>query len=828
MQEGSQFGPYTLVKRVAFGGMAEIHLAKTSGIGGFEKLLALKVIHPKYSEDQEFIDMLIDEAKIAVQLSHVNVCQTFDLGRVDNIYYIALEFIDGKDLYQLLVKCSERDITIPLDLVAFIGMEMAAGLHYAHTKGDNYGQPLSLIHRDVSPQNVLVSYDGEVKIVDFGIAKAAKRSRETESGVIKGKFFYMSPEQAWGDQIDCRTDIFSSGICLYEMIAGEMLYHEEKALLLLDKVRKAEIPNMRVRRRDLPQQLEQIVLKALTRDRDRRYQTAGELHAALSGFLYGNWPNFNRDRLKEFMRHVFGDVRFVLPKPAPAAKARVPQMGLGDLASGHSVIFDLNEMDRLPAPKPSSPPKAAPRPQPAPPAPKLAPPPVRQVPVRPVLDAGFDEGEPTAAVEGFDSLSEPTGPIAMSRAAIERAAAQPMVPMPPLGGDDDDDEEEHTILENVWSDGQPPPSASSALEGDDSDRTAILGGDIVDQLKQAGIALHEQRGDESEGEDPTSLFSRGGDLPPIRGKGPTARAPVPDDDDEAPIGEAETVTLEPTPLAPTPAPPARPALRVPSAPNPPAPKPAPSPPAPKPAPSPPMAPPRMVPTDAPPVPRVSEPPAPRPKPPGNRAGEAARPTMMAMPAQGVAAKPAWKKIVTPVGVTIVVLVLLAIYAGYQLLPGLLAPDKPKVVTAEVTSTPSGAEIFLDGTDTGKKTPAKLEALALGSNHSVKLTLAGFDDVTEALNVPMGEQPGDGEVKRRLFLSKKKGKLDVSSVPDHAELYVDGKFTCETPCTVPDLDRDKNDVRLLLRKDGYRDYPDVVRWGEEVGIKVEYKLSPREK
>jgi serine/threonine protein kinase len=253
--------PYQLVKRIAFGGMAEIHLAKTSGIGGFEKLLALKVIHPKYSEDQEFIDMLIDEAKIAVQLSHVNICQTFDLGRVDSTYYIALEFIDGKDLYQLLVKCSERDIAIPLDLIAFIGMEMSAGLHFAHTKSDNYGQPLNLIHRDVSPQNVLVSYDGEVKIVDFGIAKASKRSRETESGVIKGKFFYMSPEQAWGDNIDARTDIFSSGICLYEMITGEMLYHEEKALLLLDKVRKAEIPNMRVRRRDLPQQLEQIVLR---------------------------------------------------------------------------------------------------------------------------------------------------------------------------------------------------------------------------------------------------------------------------------------------------------------------------------------------------------------------------------------------------------------------------------------------------------------------------------------------------------------------------------------------------------------------------------------
>jgi serine/threonine protein kinase len=186
MQEGDQFGQYQLIKRIASGGMAEIHLARTHGIGGFEKFLALKVIHPKYSDDQEFIDMLIDEAKIAVQLSHVNVCQIFDLGRQARTYYIAMEFIDGKDLYQLLVKCSEEGIDIPFDIITFIAMEVAAGLQYAHTKSDNYGRALNLIHRDISPQNVLLSFDGEVKIVDFGIAKASHRSRETEAGAGVG------------------------------------------------------------------------------------------------------------------------------------------------------------------------------------------------------------------------------------------------------------------------------------------------------------------------------------------------------------------------------------------------------------------------------------------------------------------------------------------------------------------------------------------------------------------------------------------------------------------------------------------------------------------
>jgi serine/threonine protein kinase len=817
MQEGQQFGPYQLVKRIAFGGMAEIHLAKTSGIGGFEKLLALKVIHPKYSEDQEFIDMLIDEAKIAVQLSHVNICQTFDLGRVDSTYYIALEFIDGKDLYQLLVKCSERDIAIPLDLVAFIGMEMSAGLHFAHTKSDNYGQPLNLIHRDVSPQNVLVSYDGEVKIVDFGIAKASKRSRETESGVIKGKFFYMSPEQAWGDQIDARTDIFSSGICLYEMITGEMLYHEEKALLLLDKVRKAEIPNMRVRRRDLQQQLEQIVLRALSRDRDRRFQTAGELHAALSGFLYGNWPNFNRSRLMEFMRHVFGDQRFVLQKPAAQAKVPVHESLMKspdfDPTKGHSVLFDLNQVDRLAPAAPAPPPKAAiPRaPAPRPPAP------APRTPPRAAPDASFDEPDPTTALgDGVDSIAEQTGPI--------RAAAAPRpAPVPARPDPDDNDGEEHTILESVWADGQPPPSAMDTLDGgDDEDRTAILGPEVVDQLKSSGLDFDAADGD---GEQATSLFSRPGDPPPKRVNRPVApQAPSPEDSLDA---DSATVTLEPTPLEATPAPRAPAPRPAPPAPPPapvPAPRAAPAPPAPAPpAPRPPAA---DIPSLAP------GPPAPAPNkprtspPPANRSVEAARPTLMAVPAPK-RANPL-KRLATPTGVTVLVLLALLIYAAVQLLPTLLAPEKPKVAAIVVTSTPAGATVFMDGVDTGQKTPARIENVPTGSSHVIKLTLAGHDEVTESFSLPPGDPPPEGEIKRRVFLGKKKGRIEVGSVPARAEVYVDGKFTCETPCTVPDLDREKNEVRLLMRKDGFRDYPDVIRWGEETSIKVEYKLSPREK
>ena len=209
-----QFGPYRLVRQIAVGGMAEIHLAKTKGIAGFEKYVAIKMIHPNFAEDDQFIQMLVDEAKIAVQLTHGNIAQTFDLGRVGDTYYITMEYVDGADLYKVLRRASEQDLEMPLDVCAFVGKEVCSALDHAHRKRDHAGKSLGIVHRDVSPQNVLVSYSGEVKLVDFGIAKAAMKARQTAAGVIKGKYYYMSPEQAWGDPIDHRSDIFSAGIVL--------------------------------------------------------------------------------------------------------------------------------------------------------------------------------------------------------------------------------------------------------------------------------------------------------------------------------------------------------------------------------------------------------------------------------------------------------------------------------------------------------------------------------------------------------------------------------------------------------------------------------------
>jgi serine/threonine protein kinase len=357
-----QFGPYRLVRQVAVGGMAEIHLAKTKGIAGFEKYIAIKMIHPNFAEDEQFIQMLVDEAKIAVNLTHGNIAQTFDLGRVGETYYITMEFVDGADLYKLLRRGSEMDLEMPLDVCAFIGKEVASALDYAHRKKDHVGKSLGIVHRDVSPQNVLVSYAGEVKLVDFGIAKATMKVRQTAAGVIKGKYYYMSPEQAWGDPIDYRSDIFSASIVLYEMITGQMLYLEEDLHKLLDMARKADIAPPTTLRKGVPPQLERIVMHALSKSPAERYQSAADFASDLERFLHAYSPVFTAAKLASLLRKIIGD-----PIEIPDMAAEMPSIEvrdgpmsthpLGDddlihdkaeIRDENSVIFRVKEVDQGP------------------------------------------------------------------------------------------------------------------------------------------------------------------------------------------------------------------------------------------------------------------------------------------------------------------------------------------------------------------------------------------------------------------------------------------------------------------------------------------------
>lgn len=296
---GKRLGPYELIRQIAVGGMAEIYLAKVSGISGFEKYVALKTIHPNYAEDEHFIELLVEEAKIVVHMTQPNIVQIFDLGRIEDIHYIAMEYVDGADLYQVMRTITEAGYELDIGTALYIAREVCAGLDYAHRCRDRFGRPLGIIHRDISPQNILLSRAGEVKLADFGIAKASLRARHTAVGVIKGKYYYMSPEQAWGDPVDQRTDIFSAGVVLYECLVGQMLYLEEDMARLIDRVRKAEIAPPSTLRPEVPPALDALVMKALARRPADRYGDAHEFQAALERFLWSYDPAYSAARLRQ-------------------------------------------------------------------------------------------------------------------------------------------------------------------------------------------------------------------------------------------------------------------------------------------------------------------------------------------------------------------------------------------------------------------------------------------------------------------------------------------------------------------------------------------------
>jgi len=300
-----QLGKYVLDELIAVGGMAEIFRAHTAGLGGVEKTLAIKRLHEQYCSDSDFVDMLVNEARIAARLSHKNVAQVFDLEREGNAYFISMEFINGRDLFRVVRRFIDYNSAMPLECALYITQEICSGLSYAHRATDPDGNALNIIHRDISPQNVLISFEGEVKIVDFGIAKAAKRASFTQSGVIKGKFYYMSPEQARGDRVDQRTDIFSAGAILYELVTGRMLYEGEDDAQLIQRVRRAEFKPPSVYSPDIPPQLEKIILKALARDIRQRFQTARELQLALTQFTHSIHSPFDSVLLSELMHRLF-------------------------------------------------------------------------------------------------------------------------------------------------------------------------------------------------------------------------------------------------------------------------------------------------------------------------------------------------------------------------------------------------------------------------------------------------------------------------------------------------------------------------------------------
>jgi serine/threonine protein kinase len=306
VKKPTPFGKYFLLERINVGGMAEVFRAKAFGVEGFERLVAVKRILPNIAEDKEFIRMFIEEAKLSVQLNHANIAQIFDLGVVESSYYIALEHVHGRDLRGIFDRCRTVGEAMPVAQACFIVMKACEGLDYAHNKRDQSGRELALVHRDVSPQNVLVSFEGEVKIIDFGIAKAAGKGSKTQAGILKGKFGYMSPEQVRGLPVDRRSDVFSCGIVLYELLTGERLFVGESDFSTLEKVRNVEILPPSTYNRRIPDELERIVLKALAKDTEDRYQNAIDLHDELQAFVYTAGEFYSRKDLAGWMKKTFG------------------------------------------------------------------------------------------------------------------------------------------------------------------------------------------------------------------------------------------------------------------------------------------------------------------------------------------------------------------------------------------------------------------------------------------------------------------------------------------------------------------------------------------
>jgi len=290
MSEGSiktskSLGRYRLVAEIATGGMADIFLALHSGLGGFEKLVVIKRVLPNLAKEPEFIQMILDEARIAALLNHPNVIQVFDVGREEGEYYIAMEYLAGETVAKLLQTCRRKEATLPPEFAASIIMQAAEGLHHAHTLVSNDGKPLNLVHRDVSPQNIFVLYDGGVKVMDFGIAKAALSQAKTRTGHLKGKVAYMSPEQVLGQPLDARSDVFALGIMLWECLTIRKLFKGNSDYTLMQSIVQEEAPSPLDFNRKIPKQLADIVRRALERDRDKRYQTAAALRADLAAYL---------------------------------------------------------------------------------------------------------------------------------------------------------------------------------------------------------------------------------------------------------------------------------------------------------------------------------------------------------------------------------------------------------------------------------------------------------------------------------------------------------------------------------------------------------------
>ena len=340
---GAASNQYQILGHLATGGMAELYLARAVGIAGFERYVVLKRIMAEHARNHRFVTMFLDEARLAAQLHHPNIAQVYDIGRVSDSYFFTMEYVHGENVRDVLQRVAALKRQIPIEVTLTVIAGAAAGLHYAHDKRGINRQPLGIVHRDVSPSNLMVAYEGAVKLVDFGIAKASHRMTETRSGAVKGKVAYMSPEQCTGHPLDRRSDVFSLGIVLYEMTTMTRLFKHPTDFETMSHIVNHPVPPPSSRRADLPRELEQIILKALAKKPEDRFQTAGELLEAIEQFASRERLALSNMGLSRYVRDLFGE----RPEPWYELEAAGEETGL--------VTVETAALAPMPEPDPFAP-----------------------------------------------------------------------------------------------------------------------------------------------------------------------------------------------------------------------------------------------------------------------------------------------------------------------------------------------------------------------------------------------------------------------------------------------------------------------------------------
>jgi serine/threonine protein kinase len=713
--EPKQFGRYLLIDKLAVGGMAEIYKAKTYGVDGFEKLLAIKRILPHCSADSEFINMLVDEAKLTVLLSHANIVQVYDLGKVGDDYFISMEFINGTNLREVVRRVKEEKESIPEDLAVYIVSEICKGLDYAHRKADPQGKPLAIVHRDINPQNVLISFEGEVKIVDFGIAKAAMNVSHTMAGVLKGKIAYMSPEQALGKPMDGRTDIFSAGLVLYEMLTGEKLFSGDTQFEILNHIRESRI-TMRDLPEEVPGPLKAIIAKALTHNLKDRFATAGDMHLELTKYLYSSYVDFSPRNLAALVKKYFSQEVRERMEPGPEIDDKTRSLLIKEGAAD-SLVLDVSEKSSFGS-KPREPEADKAQDDPS------------------ITEESEIQEEASMAVPKLEAArSKPKGKWAAMLLGVVLAgigayfgyehfkAGPEPIPMP-----------QHGSL--IVSSG--PSQAKISLNGQDTGQTtpATLGELVLN--KEHTIALSKEHYTSFEKTitlDKAEQVKMHGMLEPleegsfqISSEPPGAKIFI----NEKDSGQVTPGTLEKLAIK--------------------------------------------------------------------------KSYTIVLKKEGFKdwSQTASLKDFDP----------LAIEGTLEKIPDPKPEAAVKLADLSVNSSPKGATIYLNGGNTGKKTPSSLKQLKLGKTYSIKLKLDGYKDWSKRVHV--GKESGQsvtGTLQKTGDSEKKPpepepqpggmASMVIKSEPSGAEIYINSEFKGSTPATVANIPSGKASV--MLSKDGFLRY-----------------------